>query len=163
MKKLFILATALCFAAASLFASDVAPKTVQTAFQKKFPSAKEVKWSKENTHEYEAEFMAEGKKVTANFSDAGKWMETETELNYAMLPIAVQSSFEKMHSKQKSVIATKIESASSPVLFELEFTNGKSSEEVFFSEDGKMIEQKKKLSEKDDEEEEEDDDEEGND
>ena len=164
MNKIIILALAFCFAVATLHATDVTPKDVQSAFHNKFPSVKDVKWGKENAHEYEAEFMLDGIKATANFSDDGKWIETETEIGFEKLPIAVQTAFQKMHGKQKDLHAAKIETATQSILFELEFRNGTKNDEVFFSEDGKMIEQKKKLSEKDEEEEEdEDDDEEGND
>jgi hypothetical protein len=167
MYKVIILIFAICFTLATLSTADVTPKNVQSAFQKKFPSAKNVTWRNENANEFEAEFTLNGKKVTVNFSDDGTWIGTETEISVEKLPAAVQTSFEKMHGKQKNLRAAIIENASATIIFELEFKNGEKNEEVFFSENGKMIEQKKKLNEEDEEEEEveeeEDEEEEGND
>ncbi|MCX6350809.1 MAG: PepSY-like domain-containing protein [Bacteroidetes bacterium] len=75
------------------------PEAVTAAFNKKFADAKEVKWDKENEHEYEAEFKWDGKDVSANFSDAGEWMETESAIPYTDLPAAVASAFEKAYGK----------------------------------------------------------------
>lgn len=67
------------------FAGNV-PDAIKKAFALKFPDAVEVKWDKENAHEYEASFDLKGQKYSANFSDLGKWLETESPLTIEQLP-----------------------------------------------------------------------------
>ena len=57
---------------------DKIPTSVMSAFNSKFPNAINVKWDKENEHEYEASFEWESKKLSANYSDTGEWLETES-------------------------------------------------------------------------------------
>lgn len=55
------------------FAQNTKPtEAAEKAFRQQFPNAKEVKWDKENEHEYEASFVLDGKKGSANFSASGE-------------------------------------------------------------------------------------------
>lgn len=78
----------------SLFACNQVktPKEVTDAFNKQFASAENVQWDQEEENEWEAEFMMDGKEMTACFDNSGKWLETETEISIDNLPQAVTDS-----------------------------------------------------------------------
>lgn len=59
---------------------------VKESFGKRFPDAKEVKWSKENATEFEAEFETGEMEQSVNFDQSGKWLVTETEIKSSELP-----------------------------------------------------------------------------
>lgn len=65
------------------------PSAVQIAFQEKFPQSSDVTWEKESDQELEAAFTLNGEKMSANFSQDGTWLETESEIKEHELPEAV--------------------------------------------------------------------------
>ena len=81
---------ALLCAFATSFAQGKTPAAVFTAFNKKFPNVTKVKWDRENAHEYEASFEWKGKKLSANFSNTGNWLETESPITFIQLPEKVK-------------------------------------------------------------------------
>lgn len=84
MKKLNIFSVAILVLILSacenhLDASQV-PAAVKESFQKKYPNATEVEWIEEGSSLkviYEAEFKINGKEITAEFSEAGEFLEEE--------------------------------------------------------------------------------------
>ncbi len=68
------------------------PKSIQDAFTKKFTSAEKVKWEQEEENEWEAEFMMNGKEMSACFDNSGSWIETEASLSIDELPSLVVDS-----------------------------------------------------------------------
>jgi len=85
MKKMFLLFFS--FATFSCYAYSV-PENVKAAFKKQFPNATVKKWEKENNN-YEANFILNGKVMSATFDSSGKWKETETEIEINTLPAKV--------------------------------------------------------------------------
>ncbi len=73
MKSLKIILGLLLVTSIFAFTSsaDKAPKKVIDAFTKKFPTAKKVKWEKENDKKWEAEFKMNRKEYSANFLSDG--------------------------------------------------------------------------------------------
>lgn len=71
------------------------PAPVKSAFSQKFSGATNVKWGKENDKEWEAEFKLGGKNYSANFDNAGTWIETEYQVSANEIPAAVKISLEK--------------------------------------------------------------------
>jgi hypothetical protein len=61
-----------------LDAADV-PQAVKDTFAKEYPTASEVEWILEKSDQviYEAEFKLDGKKVVAEFSETGQFIEEE--------------------------------------------------------------------------------------
>ena len=55
------------------------PQVVKDAFAKKYPQASDVEWIQEGKSKviYEAEFKFGGKEITAEFSEAGEFLEEE--------------------------------------------------------------------------------------
>lgn len=129
MKKYFIIGI-LMFSQIISYAQITKVTTeVQKAFQTKFPTAKEVKWDKENKSEYEANFVMNGKKGSANFSGKGEWMETEMGIPQAETPKAVMDGFNKAFVGATIKEVYKIESKEGKNYFEIEYSlKGKTKE-----------------------------------
>ena len=55
------------------------PQVVKDAFAKKYPQASDVEWIQEGKSKviYEAEFKLDGNEITAEFSEAGEFLEEE--------------------------------------------------------------------------------------
>ncbi len=114
----------------------VPPAKVKKAFETKFPGATAVKWGKENSKEWEAEFSVDSVKMSANFAVDGTWLETETEIAAAELPEAVAAAIKTQHPKAAIVHAYMIESAAKSTFYEVELKTGKKKSEVMLDKDG---------------------------
>lgn len=139
MKKIFFVAMALVCAYATSFAQSKTPTAVTTAFNQKFPNASKLKWDKENAHEYEASFELKGEKLSANFSDKGEWLETESPISFNQLPEKVQSAFNSAHNGVTVKAIAKIETSKGITKFEVEFKQGAKTVELFYTADGEEI------------------------
>ena len=137
MKKNILVVIALLIATIT-FATE-APKAVKEAFAKKFPTAKSVKWEKENAKEYEAAFTIDGTKYSANFTNEGVWVETETEIKIADLPTVVSSAIKTKYVDWEIMGASKIETANNEVKYEADIRKGKTKKEVLVKADGTII------------------------
>ena len=138
MKNSILLLISVVYFAANSFAVTV-PAAVQKAFDQKFPQATEVKWDKENSSEYEANFKINGVSASANFSDKGIWLETETEIPVAQLPEAVTSAIKKQFPQSVITGADKIENSKNETHFEADLKTGSKTKEVVFNADGTVI------------------------
>jgi Protein of unknown function (DUF2874). len=95
MKKLIFLSVMfLAFGAITYGQKDV-PQPVNKSFSQKYPAAQSVKWASEEANEWEAEFKLNGKEMSASFDNAGKWLESETEIAAKELPAAVSGTIAK--------------------------------------------------------------------
>ena len=101
MRKIFFVALVSLCTYATSFAQNNIPSAVITAFNQKFPNALKVKWDKENAHEFEAGFTWNGVKQSANYSDLGEWLETESPINFSQLPQKVKNAFGTKHENSK--------------------------------------------------------------
>ncbi len=137
MKKYFLSSIAFLLAITT-FANDI-PKAIQDAFTKKFPTAKSVKWDKENANEYEASFLLNGIKNSANYNVQGLLLETESEIKVTELPAAITSNIQKKYTNWKIVGAAKIEHLKNGIQFEADLQKGKSKKEVLYTETGIFI------------------------
>lgn len=121
------------------FAGTEPGAAVRKAFSQKFPHATSVSWDKENTHEYEAEFKMNGGKYSANYSDAGDWLETESPVTFSKLPQKVQNAFNASHKSAAIKAIAKIETSKGENKYEVEIKNGLKITELFYAEDGTKI------------------------
>lgn len=137
MKKLNLMLL-MCILFLNLANAVTPPAAVQKAFQEKFPTATNVKWGKENANNYEAEFKLDGKKVSANFSSKGVWLETETEFPVADLPEAVVNTIQKKFGGWKIIGVEKIESSKKAIRYEVNIKSGLKKKEVVLYADGKL-------------------------
>lgn len=127
---------AILFAYTTSFAQSKVSNAVSTAFSQKFPNATNVKWDKENTHEYEASFEWNGEKHSANFSDTGEWLETESITTFNQLPDKVQATFNALHKGATIKAVAKIETSKGAIKYEVEIKQGLKTIELFYSADG---------------------------
>lgn len=134
MKKLILL-NCLVFLFATARAKPV-PAEIQRSFSLKFPSATNVHWSRESQKEWEAEFVNEGVKTSANFLLDGNWVETETEIPVTQLPEKVVSAIKAAYTNWRIVEADKIVKSNGELLFEAELKVGIRKKEVVLKEDG---------------------------
>ena len=134
MKKIFFIAC-IVFLKLQASAGNV-PAIVQKAFEQKFSKASNVKWVKENAHEYEANFELTGQKYSANFSDTGNWLETESPIAFNDLPEKVKTSFTATHKGAKVKATAKIENAKGEIKYEVEMKQGIKTLELFYNSDG---------------------------
>jgi hypothetical protein len=135
MKNIVFSVAFILMLAATGFSQNI-PQLVTTAFQQKFPDATSLKWSKENAHEYEAEFQLKGMNYSANFSDAGAWLETESTITFNQLPAAVQTAFNTAHKDAKVKAVAKIENAKGVTSFEVEIKRIILNKEIMYDDAG---------------------------
>ena len=136
MKKIILVAVAVICAYATSFATSKTPIAAIVAFNKKFPNATNVKWGKENAHNYEAAFKLNGITYSANFSDSGEWLETESPITFNQLPEKVQQAFNLVHKGAKVKAAAQIETSKQGTIYEVEITKGIKTVEFFYNANG---------------------------
>lgn len=125
-----------------------APTEVTTAFSQKFPTAKKVKWDKENETEWEAEFKMNGKEFSANFTSEGIWKETENEISEAEIPLAVKQTLESEFAGYK-IEESEISETAAGKVYEFALEKDESELEVGIAPDGKVL--KKEVKNEDEE------------
>lgn len=130
---------AFIFVFATSFVQIKTPKVVITTFNQIFPNATNVKWDKENAHEYEASFKWKGEKHSANFNDTGEWLETESPITFNQLPEKVQSAFNTSHKGITIKAITKIETSKGQTHYEVEIKKGLKTVEFFYDANGSII------------------------
>jgi uncharacterized membrane protein YkoI len=97
-------------------AQKTPPTAVISAFNQKFTQVTGLKWGKEKNGEWEAEFDQKGMEMSANFTADGKWVETETEIQFTDLPTPVQAALKGKKVKE----AAKILKADGTTVYEAE-------------------------------------------
>ncbi|MEC4048629.1 PepSY-like domain-containing protein [Flavobacterium sp. SUN046] len=139
MKKLLIVVLALMLLGTFCFAQSKAPEKVVKAFQQKFENARLVKWDKENDHEYEASFKWKGENHSANFSDTGEWLETESTITFNQLPEKVQMAFNNSHKGAVVKSVYKIETSKKTLKYEIEIKEKHDTEEFLYDSNGTLL------------------------
>lgn len=139
MKKIIFVAVAFICAYATSFAQSKTPNAVTITFNQKFPNASNVKWDKENAHEYEASFVWKGEKHSANFNDTGEWLETESPITFNQLPEKVQAAFNASHKVTTIKAVAKIETSKGQTQYEVEIKQGLKTVEFFYEANGSVI------------------------
>jgi hypothetical protein len=126
------------------------PAGVATAFSQKFPKATKVEWGRENDKEWEAEFKIDGKEYSANFDNAGTWMETEYEIYAKEIPAAVKSTLDKEFAGFK-IKVSEISETKDAKVYEFVLEKGEASFEAAIDPEGKLLskEEMKEEDEKD--------------
>jgi hypothetical protein len=127
------------------------PAGVKTAFIQKFPNATGAKWGKENEKEWEAEFKMDGKDYSANFDNAGGWMETEYKISGKEIPASVTASIRKEFAGYKTDESEVSETVKGKV-YEFVLSKGEVKMEAAFDLNGKLI-SKETVKEENEEEE----------
>jgi Putative beta-lactamase-inhibitor-like, PepSY-like len=140
MKKLILI---IAFNACVVFAANAQNKlkvseSLQTSFQKMFPSANNLKWEKEGK-DFEASFILNGVKTSAIFDSNGNWKETEEAVTEKDIPAKAVTYF-KQHYKNATVKETaKITSATNKITYEI----GIKGKDILFDAEGNFIKELK--------------------
>lgn len=141
MKKIILLTAILLFGVTYAFAQSgiKVPETVNSAFHKQFPEAQNIHWGMENAHEYEADFVFTGTRMSANFSPEGKWVETETTITASQLPKAVQRAIDTDFNGYEIGAASRVDAPGGKTTYEVVIRKNKKSREVAFNSEGKQL------------------------
>lgn len=139
MKYLVMVALFVTTFIAGCSAKVTPPNAVLTAFKQKFPTATKITWGKESEHEFEAEFTENGIEHSANFSEDGKWLETETGSDFNAFPEAVKASFNAQHAGAKQNEVAKIEKANGTVVYEIEIKENGKTIDCLYHADGSSV------------------------
>jgi protoheme ferro-lyase len=143
----YIIATATLLLGLTFTAhSQEVPQKVSDSFSKKYPDAKSVKWEEESKNEWEVEFTLNSKKYTADFTDDGKWIETEQRILPNDLPKHIKSVIVTDYNGYKIDHAEIIENIDFKG-YEVEIENSSRTINLFFDGTGKLI--KKEVEEED--------------
>ena len=121
------------------------PQIVKTAFAKAYPTAKAVKWDKEDGS-YEATFDQNKKDMSVVLDAQGVIKEVETTILKSDLPKAVQSTLAKDYAGYKIEEAATIMS-NGVVTFEAEVEKGEKSFDLIFDKEGKLLKKIEKAGE----------------
>lgn len=131
MKKLLVAAA--MFSTISCMAQNV-PASVKDAFAKTFPNTTVKKWDKEDGG-YEANFIKDGKTMSATFDANGKWMETETDIKISELPASATAYIKTNYKDATIKEAAIISNPNTKKMYEAE-VKGK---DILFDESGKFL------------------------
>ncbi len=126
------------------------PANIKTAFAGKFADAKNVKWSKENDEEWEAEFKLDGKEYSANFDTDGNWLETEYEINESDIPESVRTSINNEFAGFK-IKESEISETKDGKFYEFELNKDGDRFEVSVDLTGKIVKKESESKSEDDE------------
>jgi uncharacterized membrane protein YkoI len=134
MKKSLLTIFTVVFALMACAQDAKPPKEVQDAFSEKYSSVQKVDWDQEEG-EWEAEFKWEGTEMTVCFDNAGKWLETETEVKKKDVPSAIM---EAINQKYEGWKIEEIEMIEKPDFkgYELALEKGETETEILISEAG---------------------------
>ncbi|OFY95054.1 MAG: hypothetical protein A3K10_15090 [Bacteroidetes bacterium RIFCSPLOWO2_12_FULL_31_6] len=141
MKKIKLTVIALFFLGSTAFAQS---NEVQSAFNKMFPSAENVKWSQEDATQWEAEFNINDQKFSANFSGDGTWLETERELSTIEIPTAINTTIAKEFADYQ-VKEAELSETKNGTMYEFDLVKDKTVLEVAFSRDGTVVKKEVKI------------------
>lgn len=115
------------------------PSAVTSAFNAKFSGAADIEWGKESDTEFEAEFKLNGKTISANFDEGGKWLETELKITENEMPATVRATLKSEYGDYRVLKAERLEKSAEPVTFEVKLAKGETTTEVVIDEAGKVL------------------------
>lgn len=141
VKQLFILLVALFLvfdALAQPISTDQLPKNVSRGFKAKYAGIESIIWTKGETRVYEADFESGRTNYTATFSEEGKWIQTENELEIDSLPPNIKSTLDKQFEGYTIVDAELIDSAEKGRFYTAHLERGEEMLLVTMNEEGKV-------------------------
>lgn len=115
------------------------PQQVLTSFNGRFTEASKVKWSQENDSTYEASFEFKGKKHSALFGKSGQWLETETSIITAELPLTVVQTLNNGFYSYRIKSCEKMETPAQGMFYEVVVKNAMETLEVQLNADGIIL------------------------
>lgn len=114
------------------------PAELQHTFSAKYPNAVNVEW--ENKRGYYVADFYDGYKVSAWFTQDGKWKMTETDIPYTALPQAVKTSFEASdYASWKKDDVDKLERDGFETVYVIEVENRNQELDLYYSGEGILL------------------------
>ncbi|MFD2719977.1 PepSY-like domain-containing protein [Hymenobacter monticola] len=143
MKKYLLLLALLPLAALSAQAQKVAEKQVPAAvlatFKQAHPTAKGVKWEKEDAN-YEAGYEQGEEELSVVITPTGTLLETETEMKVAQLPAPVRAALTSQYQGYKvSEAARIVTAATGTTVYEAEVSRAGKKQDLLFNADGTVV------------------------
>lgn len=114
------------------------PVAVKAAFQKNYPTIKEVKWDAEDGN-FEAGFKLNGTECSANYNKTGQRLEYEETIKTDLLPEAAYEYIQKNFATYKIAEAAKITNDKKEITYEAEVKLGKKEMDLVFDANGKFV------------------------
>ena len=119
---------------------DQVPKVAQHNFRTKYPSAQQESWEQVAKDTYQVGFFNGKKRQTAQFDGAGKWLETQTDVQFSQVPGAVSRAVSKEFPGFDVQIISQIESPDqTEMTYEVVLFKGKENYDVTFSAKGAIL------------------------
>jgi hypothetical protein len=118
---------------------DQVPKVVSQAFHAKYATAIQESWEQAGKDIYQVGYFYNKKRQTARFDATGKWLETETEINFNQVPRAVSNAVSKQFNGYDIQIVSLIDSPSGEQMYEIVLFRGKENYDVTFSAKGEVL------------------------
>ncbi len=138
MKNLILIMLVVAATSFSACGQKKAPEAVKKAFIQKFPTTTAVTWDQENKNEWEAEFKMDGKSMSANFDNNGKWLETEITLSKSDLPASIKKTLESEFPAYKIKDLSSVETIDLNA-YELDLSKGHEKLEILIDANGKIL------------------------
>lgn len=115
------------------------PEALSQALKTKYPSATAVEWEQKGSY-YVADCKMDGKDIDVWFNAQAEWQLTEFEIYWNDLPGAVQTSFNNSeYATWKKDDFDMLEYPVQPIQYVIEVENGKTEYQLFYSEDGNLM------------------------
>lgn len=139
MKQIFILSIIMLTQNLIQAQNNKIPTETIKAFEVKFPKATNPKWEKEGEKEFEVTFLLSGQKASANFTNNGEWIETESIILETALPKGFLDNFRNLKKQFKINQIYKVERADGKSYFEIECSSGLIKKEYKLDQEGQII------------------------
>jgi hypothetical protein len=134
---LTILLSGACFA--QRLTMDKVPPAAAQAFKMKFPNGSQPGWAKADTNAYEVQFFNGKKRQSALFDASGKWLQTQSEINYGQVPAKVQNAFGKEFEDFQVQEVYETELADKTFTYEISAFKGRENYLAVFSAKGELL------------------------
>nr|WP_302831752.1 PepSY-like domain-containing protein [uncultured Bacteroides sp.] len=115
------------------------PESISNALKAKYPSATDVDWEKKGVY-FVADCWVDGKELDVWFDANATWQLTEISIAWNDLPATVQTGFNgsEFATWQREDIDM-LEYPLQPIQYVIEVKNGNTEYQLFFSEDGNLM------------------------
>lgn len=140
MKNILALLFALTvnYAIAQTLRMDQVPPVVANGFKVKFPNGQQPGWSKVEKDTFEVGFINGKKQQTALFDATGKWLQTETVINYSEMPGKVRNAYSREFEDYRIQEVFEIETDNG-VTYEIITFKGRTNYLAIFSAKGELL------------------------
>lgn len=106
----------------------------------KYPTAEDIRWGRDRNDSHEAHFEFEGRKLRADYTESGAWIETEESIDYDELPAAVREAIEAEYDVDDIVELEYTDNAEKGDFFDVEIDpEGEKKFDVEYRADGSKV------------------------